>query len=96
MIASLPTSCICTTCLAIVAAVNVLNVINAFDKNILRSSGGDIRYWEDPSEGCETWNLPKGGMGEYGERRKWEKGEDGGKRTKKERGKRGGKEERGR
>lgn len=38
-----PASCMCTTCLAVVAAVKVLNVTNALDKNILRSSGGLIR-----------------------------------------------------
>jgi hypothetical protein len=48
-IARWPTSCMCTTCLAIVAAVNVLNVTNAFERNIFLSSGGDMRYWEDPS-----------------------------------------------
>ena len=38
-----PASCMCTTCLAVVAAVKVLKVTNALDKNILRSSGGLMR-----------------------------------------------------
>ena len=49
LIAKWPTSCICTTCRAMVAAVNVRNVTNALDKNIFLSSGDDIKYWDAPS-----------------------------------------------